>query len=198
MKVLYLGISPFPLTSILEKNGCEVIEFDESIDVAYLKSHSIHFIVSYRCPHIIRQPVIDYVHGRIINLHISFLPFNRGADPNLWSFLEDTPKGVTIHYIDCGLDTGDIIAQERIEFFSETETLATTYNRLNHEIINLFRVQWPLIMSGQVQRMTQGGMTGSAHKLKDKTAFNFLLKKKGWDTPVSYLIGKGITNKSEL
>ena len=34
--------------------------------------------------------------GKIINLHISFLPFNRGYYPNLWSHQEGTPSGVTI------------------------------------------------------------------------------------------------------
>jgi len=37
------------------------------------------------------------------------------ADPNVWSFIEKTPKGVSIHYLDAGIDTGDIIAQKLVE-----------------------------------------------------------------------------------
>lgn len=191
MKVLYLGVSPFPLTSILRGTDCEVIEFSDKPEVDFLKTHLIDFAVSFRCPHIIRRPVIDHLEGRIINLHISLLPWNRGADPNLWSFLEDTPKGVTIHYLDQGLDTGDIIAQKEIFFDIGRETLKTTYERLDAEIIDLFRQQWPLIMEGKNARQKQQGM-GSNHKLKDKEPFMQLLQDKGWSTPIADLIGKGV------
>ncbi|MCL0081308.1 hypothetical protein M1N64_03665 [Peptococcaceae bacterium] len=50
---------------------------------------------------------MDKFQGRAINLHISFLPWNRGADPNFWSFIENAPVGVSIHYLDEGIDTGD-------------------------------------------------------------------------------------------
>ncbi|HUX61123.1 MAG TPA: formyltransferase family protein, partial [Ignavibacteriaceae bacterium] len=58
------------------------------------------FIVSYGYRNIIGKPVLDKFQGRAINLHISYLPWNRGADPNLWSFFDNTPKGVTIHFLD--------------------------------------------------------------------------------------------------
>ena len=57
--------------------------------------------------------MLDRLPDRVVNLHIAYLPYNRGADPNLWSVLEDTPAGVSIHYVDEGVDTGDIIAQRR-------------------------------------------------------------------------------------
>ena len=49
-----------------------------------------------------------------VNLHPSFLPYNRGQYPNVWSIVEGTPSGVTFHYIDEGIDTGHIISQERV------------------------------------------------------------------------------------
>ena len=52
-----------------------------------------------------------------------------GQDPNLWSFIEDTPKGVTIHEIDEGIDTGDIIFQKEI-VLNSNETLASSYEKL--------------------------------------------------------------------
>lgn len=190
MTVLYLGVTPFPLTSIIKKSGCEIIECDSRIDVDFLVKRSIDFAVSYRCPHIIRKPVIDYLRGNIINLHISLLPWNRGSDPNLWSFLEDTPKGVTIHYLDEGLDTGDIIAQKKIAFDDQNETLASTYKRLNDEIITLFKEKWPAIMRGEIVGEKQQVVSGSKHMLKDKEAFAHLFAAKGWETPVSELINK--------
>lgn len=52
-------------------------------------------------------------HGTI-NLHSSFLPEYRGPNPIFWQIYNmETQGGVTVHYIDVGEDTGDIIKQER-------------------------------------------------------------------------------------
>jgi methionyl-tRNA formyltransferase len=191
MNVLVLGITPSPLTPIIKESGCFVIETENPIDTGYLQENSIDFMVSYRYRYIIKKPIIEYVRGDIINLHISFLPWNRGADPNLWSFLEDTPKGVTIHYVDEGLDTGDIIAQSEVFFDPAVETLATTYQTLSDKIVKLFKKHWPSIMRGEVQRKYQPTV-GSFHRLKDKKKFEYLLLERGWDTPVKKLIGKAL------
>lgn len=191
MNALVLGVIPSPLIPILEEHDCRVVECADPIDVEYLKSSSIEFAVSYRYRHIIQKPIIEYLSGNIINLHASLLPWNRGSDPNLWSFLENTPRGVTIHYVDEGLDTGDIIAQKEVVFGTSTETLATTYDRLNVEIVELFRLQWPLIMQSEADRRKQP-FGGSFHKVKDKEQFAHLLAENGWDTPVEKLIGKAL------
>jgi methionyl-tRNA formyltransferase len=52
-----------------------------------------------------------------LNLHISLLPLNRGAHPAAWAIREGTKHGVTIHKIDSGLDTGEIVYQEEIDYF---------------------------------------------------------------------------------
>lgn len=190
MKVLYLGVKPFPLTPVMMTSGCTVVECDSVITVAYVQKEGIDFIVSYRCPHIIKKDVIDAVKGRIINLHISLLPWNRGSDPNLWSFLEDTPKGVTIHWLDEGLDTGDILAQKELFFRDSAETLASSYVTLSAEMELLFKEKWNLIMAGELLGKVQVG-AGSKHFLKDKKPLLHLLEKAGWDTPVRELVGKG-------
>ena len=121
----------------------------------------------------------------------SLLPWNRGADPNLWSFLKDTPKGVTIHYVDKGLDTGDIIAQTEVFFDPAVETLASTYQTLSDEIVKLFRKHWPQIMKGEVESKKQPP-GGSSHRIKDKKKFEYLLLERNWNTPIEKLIGKAL------
>lgn len=50
-----------------------------------------------------------------LNVHPSLLPANRGPDPLFWTFREGMQQtGVTIHLMDEGLDTGPIVAQERV------------------------------------------------------------------------------------
>ena len=102
MKILLLGNNY--LLDIL-KNKHDVTHLENIIKLENITDFD--FIVSYGYRYIIKKNIIDYFHKRIINLHISYLPYNRGADPNLWSILEDTPSGVTIHYIDDDKHTSD-------------------------------------------------------------------------------------------
>ncbi|MCD8568399.1 MAG: formyl transferase, partial [Geovibrio sp.] len=88
----------------------------ERIDLPLIEEIKPDLIISYSYRYIIGEDVISAMNGGIINLHISYLPWNKGADPNIWSFLENTPKGVTIHKIDEGLDTGEILVQEELVF----------------------------------------------------------------------------------
>lgn len=191
MNVLVLSTIPSPIRPIIENYGCDCIERSEPIDAELLRQYTVDFAVSYRFRHIIKKSLIEYLNGKIINLHISLLPWNRGADPNLWSFLENTPKGVSIHYMDEGLDTGDIIAQKSVRFDVGSETLASTYEILNSEILELFKFQWPLIMGGGCSRKKQP-LGGTYHRLKDKETYIHLLADKGWDTPVECLLGKAL------
>ena len=132
--------------------------------------------------HVLRPPVLDRFPRRAVNLHISYLPWNRGADPNLWSFIDNTPKGVSIHYLDAGIDTGDLIAQKAVEF-GAGETLRTSYVRLQNEIAQLLAVHWGRIRDGSCDAVHQVG-TGSFHRTSDREKIAHLLSL-GWDTPVA-------------
>lgn len=113
-------------------------------------------------------------------MHISLLPWNRGASPNIWSFIDNTPKGVTIHMLSAGLDEGDILFQEEVQFDPQVETLQTTHTKLNEMIADLFKRNWPIICSGQYKelRKKQKG-NGSYHttadlkRLKDNVIFEW-------------------------
>jgi methionyl-tRNA formyltransferase len=182
MKILYL--SPYKrLTEFLEANGDEVVQSVEPLTDEMLEG--IDFIISYGYRRKIAKEVTDRFKGKAINLHISYLPYNRGADPNLWSFLEDTPKGVTIHYLDGSIDTGDIIAREEVPFELKRDTLRNTYKRLSDTIEALFCRQWPAIRAGNVKPMPQL----TYHRIRDKDAYAHLLEK-GWDTPIKDILGK--------
>lgn len=156
MTILLLGPKNDELEGIIAKDGFRFIQTESPVDVTFLKENQIDFMVSYGYRHIVQADVLNLFKDRIINMHISYLPWNRGADPNLWSFLEDTPKGVTIHYIDEGIDTGDIIAQRDLFFEPDRHTLSTTYSQLHKEMISLFKETWPLID-------VRGGGGGAAH-----------------------------------
>jgi methionyl-tRNA formyltransferase len=183
--ILFLGDKESPLFEWLKSIGELVIQTSEKISPEFINTNNVGFLVSYGYRHILKQNVLELFPGRAINLHISYLPWNKGADPNFWSFMEDTPKGVTIHYLDEGVDTGDIIVQEKVNFNTGQETLASSYEKLQTTIQKLFKENWHDIKSGKCKRQKQAGK-GSLHKVKDKDALSHLLTD-GWNTPLSVL-----------
>jgi methionyl-tRNA formyltransferase len=184
-KILFLGSEDSPLITWLREQGEQVIQTADKLSVEDVAEQGYSFLVCYGYRHILRKDILDLFPDRAINLHISYLPWNRGADPNFWSFIENTPKGVTIHYLDEGVDTGDIIVQEKVEFDSDRETLAISYEKLQVAIQELFKKNWRNIKSGNYRRQRQVGK-GSTHKVKDKASLSHLLID-GWNTPVSVL-----------
>lgn len=101
----------------------------------------------------------------VINLHPGFLPYNRGAYPNVWPIIDGTPAGVSLHYIDEGVDTGDIIAQRETPV-TQTDTSESLYRKLEAQSLELFRETWPSIKSGEAKGAPQRG-SGTAHRMKD-------------------------------
>ena len=102
----------------------------------------------------------------IINLHSSYLPYNRGQYPNVWSIVEETPAGVTLHYIDEGIDTGDIIVQREV-FIEPTDTGESLYHKLERVALMLFQETWFLIRQGKETRQPQNNAIATYHKSKD-------------------------------
>lgn len=193
MNILILGPKRDNINTFFNKSGDNVVYFEEKLTLESRILNSVDFIISYGYRHIIKKEIVYKYHRQLINLHISFLPWNKGADPNLWSFLEDTPKGVTIHYIDEDLDTGDIIIQKKIPIY-QNDTLHSTYERLTNTIEHLLMEYWDDIKSNNIQVTPQPQNTGSYHQIKDKQDFLTLLSD-GWKTPIKNLIGRANQRK---
>jgi len=58
---------------------------------------------------IFRRPLIEAFGGKVLNAHMGLLPDFRGMNALEWSLLHGVPPGVTIHLIDTGIDTGEIL-----------------------------------------------------------------------------------------
>ena len=123
------------------------------------------WVISFTYRHIINRHIINAAKNPIINLHISYLPFNRGAHPNYWSFIDNTPKGVTIHFIDHGIDTGPILVQKECKF-NDDDTLQSSYFKLTFEIENLFYNNFDKIINREILGKPQIGR-GTFHEKKE-------------------------------
>lgn len=150
----------------IAETGDDVRVFRNAISLDMLASHGIDFVVSCGARSIVRPDVIDAFRGRIINMHISLLPWNRGADPNIWSFIDRTPKGVTIHEMDEGIDTGAIIVQQEVALDGRRQTLRSSYAMLHDVMFAMFVRTWQTIRAGGIAATAQRG-TGSTHRKRE-------------------------------
>ena len=164
-KITFLGYGKDETRLIyeLEKRDCIVKRFNQKISSNDVKESDLIICFGYR--YILDNKFISQCRCPIVNLHISYLPFNRGAHPNFWSFYDDTPSGVSIHLIDKGIDTGPILFQKKINFVNE-KTFVETYKRLFIEIEDLFVKNIELIIQKNWSEKNQVGK-GSFHTSKD-------------------------------
>jgi methionyl-tRNA formyltransferase len=79
---------------------------------------------------ILPQALLDVPKFGCLNVHTSLLPKYRGAAPIQWAILNgDTETGVTIMKMDAGLDTGDMVSEQRTPI-RDDDTAQTLHDRL--------------------------------------------------------------------
>ena len=80
-----------------------------------VKSVSPDLCVVAHFEKLIKSPILTIPRLGFINLHPSLLPFYRGMAPQHWPIINgEKETGVSVHYVDSGVDTGDVIIQECI------------------------------------------------------------------------------------
>ena len=175
-RILFLGYSESQTKIIdaLISNNCLVDYTDNKIEPVA----GYDYVISYGYRHILKQNVIDGFGCPIFNLHISYLPYNRGANPNFWSFYDNTPSGVTIHLIDGGVDTGPIVMQQYVNFSKSDDTFAKTFTVLVERIESLFLEFLPLLITDDWKARKQRGV-GTHHYVRDLPS-NF----SGWNSNI--------------
>ncbi len=181
MNILFLGDCENQIVHFLNEEN-DVSVWDAKVNSEFVSQFD--YVISYGYTHIIEKDIIDMSKNGIINLHISYLPWNRGSSPNIWSFIDDTKKGVTIHYIDEGIDTGDIIIQKELYFDEDKETLKTSYNKLKDEIEKLFINNWDNIINKNFDIKKQNKNDGSVHYDKDTDS---IMNRIDFDLPINEL-----------
>ena len=172
------------LVQAIENKGLEVFETFERMES--LKRYDV--VISFGYRHIIDVALLNSAKRPPINLHTSYLPFNRGAHPNFWSWVEQTPAGVTIHEIDEGIDTGPICYQRRTSFDGTRSTFSSTYRELFLDIENLFIENLDDILGGSYQATPQTG-DGTYHRAGE------LPKWVDWDMPIGEAINRHRNDK---
>lgn len=195
--MLILVLSPYSqaLLAPIRESGVDVVVRDEIVSDGEILAIAPDWIVSYGYRQLLRPALLAHFADRVINLHLSLLPFNRGADPNFWSWFDGTPGGVSIHRIDAGMDTGPVLTQREIVFDPGAETLRSSYFRLREEIESLFAGSWADILAGRLTPKPQPELP-KARKMAERRAV-FEQLPDGWDTRGSIVRSLGQAHHSQ-
>lgn len=131
-----------------------------------LKDNNIDLVFLLWWPKIVNKRTIHGAKLGFVNLHPSFLPYNRGKHPYYWSIVEGTPAGVSIHYITENIDDGAILCQKKIET-DITTTADVLYSESIKEIISLFKKNYNSIISQTLKRQKQNNSQSTFHLAKE-------------------------------
>jgi methionyl-tRNA formyltransferase len=96
-------------------------------------------------------------------VHPGYLPYNKGFYYYVWSVLDGTPAGVSVHRMNAAADAGALYSQALIDVTAE-DTGDTLYRKHEDAAIELFRATWPSIVSGTYRSHAQRH-PGTRHKL---------------------------------
>ncbi len=133
-----------------------------------LKNISPDLIVVVAYGKILPKSVIDFPKYGCINLHVSLLPKYRGAAPMQRAIMEgETETGVTVMYMDEGLDTGDIIAIEKfpISPIDDFEAIHDRSAEIGSELLSKTIVE---IEKGNIERKKQDDSLATYAKKVEK------------------------------
>lgn len=145
---------------------------------------------------LLKQNIIGIPQFGVLNAHGAILPDYRGADPDYYIFRNfERMGGVTIHFIDQGEDTGDIIIQERYTIpFGMSDIEYKEENRKH--VASSYQEALKQLAEGTVVRIKQGESSHSRCRTPKRE--DFLLDYENWDVKNAYHFLNGTGGVSEI
>ena len=104
----------------------------------WLRQRGVELVVCAGYMHLFRAPFFDYYGGRIVNTHSAPLPEFPGAHPVEDVLAAGVPEtAATVHYVDEGIDTGPVIAAEKVPVYANdtVETLRSRVQAVEHRLL---------------------------------------------------------------
>jgi len=145
-----------------DPNSAEFVEQVRQLGVA--------LIVVAAFARILKKTLIGVPRLGCINVHSSLLPRYRGPEPFYWVLVNrETRTGVTVHYVDEGIDSGDIILQRDLEILPN-DTVTTLVDRCAGLAGELLCRAIPLLLTGKAPRIPQDPKLASYYSFPPRGA----------------------------
>lgn len=157
-------VLPSPVKAVAQEHGIPVLQFariKSPEGVAALREIAPDMIVTAAFGQLLSKEILDIPPMGCLNVHASLLPKYRGAAPIQWAIIKgETQTGVTIMYMNEGLDTGDMISSAVVPI-PDDMTGGQLYELLAQEGANLLTKAMDDIVSGTAGRAPQNEMEAS-------------------------------------
>ncbi len=142
----------FNIPFIVEKN----INSNEFIQK--VKEFQCDIFVSMSFNQIFKNEIINLPRLKTINCHAGKLPFYRGRNILNWALINDEKEfGITVHYMDEGIDTGDIILQKTYPI-TDNDDYASLLKTAHTECANVLFEALCGIFDKKAKRTAQNGI----------------------------------------
>jgi methionyl-tRNA formyltransferase len=148
------------------------LKFQSSNQVSdFISSEGLSFDLGLLAwwPKIIRQPLISLPRRGMINTHPSLLPYGRGKHYNFWSIIDRVPFGVSLHRVDEGIDSGDIVAQAELPYDWE-DTGGLLYRKAAEAMLRLVQETYPGLRNLDFETRPQNLAAGTFHRSSELEA----------------------------
>ena len=113
---------------------------------------------------IIKSSILETPRRATVNSHPGLLPWLRGSASVGWALYKDMPQGATVHFIDPGIDTGDIIVSRHLPVYHRD-----SYESLNARIATLsgelMAEALTFLSNGEAPRQPQDRNIGETFKV---------------------------------
>lgn len=121
-----LGLYKYPYSKIIRTDSINNMECIKNINE---NKYDCIFIYGTA---IVRQTTLHKINAPIYNIHCSILPYYRNVHSDFWAYIQNRHDtiGVTIIKLDSGIDTGDILIQEKA-------TITKSMNLVDIKVENL-------------------------------------------------------------
>ena len=150
--------------------GPDVIKNREHVD--WFRDQRFDAIICVYWPWLLREEIFSAA-PITINFHPALLPINRGWFPHVHSLIDGSKTGVTIHQIAAGADAGDVWAQREVPI-QPTDTAKDIYDRLQVEIVQLFKNKWDDIRNSEIRATAQDETLATYHSKKELQTLDFI------------------------
>lgn len=122
------------IDTVLQRHGIEKIVLDGPINqhesVGIIKSYKPDLLISILGNQIFKSPIINLAPKGCLNLHTALLPKYRGLMPTFWVMKNDEKyTGVSVFFVDEGIDSGPIVVQEKVEIGEKTQEELIKYTK---------------------------------------------------------------------
>jgi len=139
----------------------EVVKEPTQEFVKLMRDAKPDLLVSMHYPAIFKPVLLEIPPLGCVNIHPSKVPEGRGMTPSFWYlYLSRDTAWTALHYLDAGVDSGDVIAFASIPI-AHDDTGATVSRRLSKAAWEVFRDNLPAIMKGNAKRQKQDLSSGS-------------------------------------